>query len=387
MVHFAPSWEGAYFIGMTMFIASGAMLREINLLIAVAGLLIAVFVINVVGAYVAAHNVTVKRLMPDRVAAGETVSPRLTLQPRRRWFVDPALRVTEMWRRIAPLPDRERSQYRLPPVKLSADKECVAGYHFAIRSRGIYRVGRTRVSSRFPFGLFRCTVAVDAVAELIVVPAAVPLPADWLSPSRATGRATARHSPRHGAMEGEFYGMRDWRPGDSRRWIHWRTSARRGEITVKQFERQMEQDLTVLVETRGPHAERALEVAAAILAQRRRLDRGRLAFAATTDPDQLVAATIHGKGFLRLLRWLAALPLTEKDGMPELLMRTLKRRPQRGAILVLAAGEIHLDDEERFPGLSRDPDFATRRRRIRVVNVVSLGLHEGGSRRSDSAVE
>ena len=37
-------------------------------------------------------------------------------------------------------------------------------------------------------------------------------------------------------------------PGDSPRWIHWRTSARAGELMVKEFEQQNEQDLAILID-------------------------------------------------------------------------------------------------------------------------------------------
>jgi uncharacterized protein (DUF58 family) len=42
--------------------------------------------------------------------------------------------------------------------------------------------------------------------------------------------------------------MREYRAGDSPRWIHWRTSARIGKPMVKEFEQQNEQDLAILID-------------------------------------------------------------------------------------------------------------------------------------------
>ena len=56
-----------------------------------------------------------------------------------------------------------------------------------------------------------------------------------------------RQGQRHdsSAQQVEYHGLRDYRSGDSPRWIHWRTSARRGELMVKEFEHQNEQDLAI----------------------------------------------------------------------------------------------------------------------------------------------
>src|SRR5262249_44689783 len=50
------------------------------------------------------------------------------------------------------------------------------------------------------------------------------------------------------AQQQEYHGLRDYRPGDSPRWIHWRTSARVGMPMVKEFEQQDEPELAVLLD-------------------------------------------------------------------------------------------------------------------------------------------
>ena len=66
----------------------------------------------------------------------------------------------------------------------------------------------------------------------------------------------AKRGRRHDrtARQQEYHGLRDYRPGDSPRWIHWRTTARVGEPMVKEFEQQTEQDLAVLLDPWLPRA-------------------------------------------------------------------------------------------------------------------------------------
>ena len=70
----------------------------------------------------------------------------------------------------------------------------------------------------------------------------------------------ARVAPKAGLHEAEFYGLRPWATGDSRRWIHWRTTARLGELSVRQFERQQRQQMCVLLDLHLPQTNRKNEV-------------------------------------------------------------------------------------------------------------------------------
>jgi uncharacterized protein (DUF58 family) len=59
------------------------------------------------------------------------------------------------------------------------------------------------------------------------------------------GRAKQR-ARRHPAAQADLHGLRAFRSGDSPRWVHWPTTARRGELMVREFE-EMPTDSLVLV--------------------------------------------------------------------------------------------------------------------------------------------
>ena len=75
-----------------------------------------------------------------------------------------------------------------------------------------------------------------------------------------------RQGQRHdsSAQQVEYHGLRGYRAGDSPRWIHWRTSARRGELMVKEFEHQNEQDLAILMDPWLPRIKAGAEQREAI---------------------------------------------------------------------------------------------------------------------------
>src|SRR5262249_31366094 len=69
----------------------------------------------------------------------------------------------------------------------------------------------------------------------------------------------SRRGQRHdrSAQQMEYHGLRDYRPGDSQRWIHWRTSAPRGGLMGKEFEGPNERGLASLIEPWLPRSKTA----------------------------------------------------------------------------------------------------------------------------------
>jgi uncharacterized protein (DUF58 family) len=65
---------------------------------------------------------------------------------------------------------------------------------------------------------------------------------------RVEQQGLSRAIARAGVNEGEFFGLRQWHTGDSQRWIHWRTTARLGELSVRQFEQQQRMHAVVVLD-------------------------------------------------------------------------------------------------------------------------------------------
>ncbi|MFW5709348.1 MAG: DUF58 domain-containing protein [Chloroflexota bacterium] len=101
-------------------------------------------------------------------------------------------------------------------------------------ARGEFRLGPMTLSSGDPFGLFNSERHLNASSRLIVYPrilrlSHVDLPIGMLSGGEAQRR-------RSHYVTTNAAGVRDYVPGDSFNRIHWRTSARKDRLIVKEFE-------------------------------------------------------------------------------------------------------------------------------------------------------
>lgn len=122
-------------------------------------------------------------------------------------------------------------------------------YELSGAVRGRYTVGPVSVQLVDPFGLCRATRQFSTTDSLTVVPATVTLPAiplggDWSGLGEARARAVAS------AGEDDVI-PREYRTGDELRRVHWKSTARSGQLMVRREEQPWRTRATVFLDTRA----------------------------------------------------------------------------------------------------------------------------------------
>lgn len=114
------------------------------------------------------------------------------------------------------------------------------------RRRGIIVLGPVRSVRGDPFGLFRQEKRWTDPLELYVHPRTVVLDARKSGFLRDIEGVTTQDLS---SSDVSFHALRDYVPGDDRRAIHWRTTARLGRLIVRQFEETRRSHLLVALST------------------------------------------------------------------------------------------------------------------------------------------
>jgi len=122
--------------------------------------------------------------------------------------------------------------------------------------RGNYSLEPLVARCLYPFGLIHWRKPIGPAESWVVLPALGRLDVaafrHWLERmARAEGRLRRAAQPSM-IHQDDLHGLRPFRPGDSPRWIHWRTSARRNEKMVREFERTPGQHLILIVDPGAP---------------------------------------------------------------------------------------------------------------------------------------
>ena len=121
-------------------------------------------------------------------------------------------------------------------IRLKPNEETRVFIELIPLRRGVIRLHDLRALLPDPFGLFQNCVKVSAPpATLTVLPRRFPIPA-FQMPGAAAFKVSGETNTNRIGNSGEFVGLRDYRPGDPLRQIHWKSWARAGRPIVKELE-------------------------------------------------------------------------------------------------------------------------------------------------------
>ncbi|MBI5304699.1 MAG: DUF58 domain-containing protein [Chloroflexi bacterium] len=112
--------------------------------------------------------------------------------------------------------------------------------------RGAYTLGPTTIRAGDPFGIYQVTLDLCATQSMLVLPPVVPLPGIQIAPGGRIGEGHLRRTAIERAVNAAA--VREYQPGDSVNAIHWRTSARRDDLFVRQFDHTPSGDWWVVLD-------------------------------------------------------------------------------------------------------------------------------------------
>ena len=151
------------------------------------------------------------------------------------------IQVTE----TCPLAAPEQREHRLYLPIVPTRQPLVYQYEVLLDRRGVYQFPPMEFKTGFPFGFFRRARTLELPTQALVYPEMrsirrFPLFERQLAAQQISTRAG------HG---GEVIGVRPFRSGDSPRHVHWRSTARVGQLMSKEFADEQQPTLTLLLDT------------------------------------------------------------------------------------------------------------------------------------------
>jgi uncharacterized protein (DUF58 family) len=241
-----PTRAGWSFFGITFGVGFAALNTGNNLLYLVLSLMLAFLVLSGALSESALRGIAVRRRVPHELYARTPCTVGLEISNRQRRVPAFAILVEDLVRADG---GETRVAGRTFALRVPPGDSVTRAYRFAAERRGDLPFEGFLVYTRFPFGLFSKSLALEAPETALVYPEVEPVPA-----LRELGSAGRPGDARAGGRgSGPLAsGLRDWAPGDPLRRIHWRASLRRGGLLTREVEREENTEVEVQLSTVRP---------------------------------------------------------------------------------------------------------------------------------------
>ncbi len=390
--------EGWYYLLITAIVFIGAIAKEINLLLLLSGMMMGLLFFHWQVLFVSLSGVKLNGKAPQAVCAGDLLAVSLQLNNTRAHFGSWAIKVEDQIEREPGgsgfSPGQGRRHYRHnhdEPITTGVLFPCVppgqersGAYRGRLVERGRYRLGPLRISTRFPFGLFSRRLTVAESETIYVYPRLGRLTRRWLARHRQALAGADRRQRRPGP-EGDFYGVREWRGGDSLRLMHWRSSARTGKFVVRQFEQPHNRDATILLDLWLPEhpsdaqldsVELAVSFAATVLADLCRQGGGKVNLGVLDGKPLCLGGPASAALLQNMMKTLAVLEPASDDRLAELIEHVLSDIAPGTEIVLISTRPVDLTDSKRFAAIWSNPALHSAIRRVRSIDASSHELEE-----------
>ncbi len=236
-----PTREGWWFTVATLVVGLAATNTGNNLMYLILGMMLSFMAVSGLLSEQTMRHLRLQREMPHRIYAGTPAAFGVRLGNRKRYLPSYALHVAE----ANPAGGFDSSCFFL---RVAPQGQEDWFYSLTFPERGLHYLPGLRLSTLFPFGLFVKMGRPLLADPVLIYPAVRPLAPDEI-PSALEAGWRERHRRGRGAG---LYNLRPYRPGDDPRLVHWKISARTGELILKETEEEDRPQVRLILEDPTP---------------------------------------------------------------------------------------------------------------------------------------
>ncbi len=239
-----------YFAGLLL-VALAALNTGNNLLFLILASLIALILMSGILSSISLSGVEMRLTLPEHIFAGQSVRAFVELENQKLTLPSFSLRVEAVQEKGAPasailekpvyfpyLPRQERLQQSVP---------------MTFQRRGLYRQDAFRIVTRFPFGFLQKARRLDLKTEALVYPSVEPT-AEYMEILAVLQGALESVTKGRGQ---DLYALRDYVHTDSARLVHWKATARSGSLMVREFTREEDSRVLLVLDPHSAAAEKS----------------------------------------------------------------------------------------------------------------------------------
>lgn len=214
-----PTKEGITFLGLSIFVGVAALNTGNNLLYLIFGMMLSFIAISGFMSMINLFRIDVRFVTPQNIFALTPISFNLFITNKKALLPSYSLSVEV---------DREKGFIAYLPAKVTKK----ANIRYFFKHRGWNEIPDIYISTSFPFGFFRKRVLTKTVNEDVLVYPKI----DKIDIEEPTfdQRSDEKQSVKTG-LGSDIRSIRTYRHGDNPKLIHWKSSAKIGELMIREL--------------------------------------------------------------------------------------------------------------------------------------------------------
>ncbi len=232
--------EGIVYIGIVFALALAAVNTGNNLLWMLLSCAMAGLLISGVLSRAVLRGIELKFDMPEHIFAEQPVVAELELRNEKQAWPSFSLRVVGENKKGAGQILTRPVFFPYIPRQSSARQKV----ELTFPHRGNYRQDAFGIRTRFPFGFFEKTRQVDSQMEIVVYPKVAPTDHFYEVLPLLSGEMASNFRGRGH----ELHSLRDYLSSDSARFVDWKVTARAGRLMVREFAREDERRVMLVLD-------------------------------------------------------------------------------------------------------------------------------------------
>ncbi|MDG2990836.1 DUF58 domain-containing protein [Candidatus Synechococcus calcipolaris G9] len=231
-----PGFGGALLMGLSFFLFAAAVNSMAGWLYVITGVMLALLMVAAITPPRVLKGLAISRLTPAPVHAGDRLSLSIIIE-------NPSGEGRQLLQVQDHVPKTLGTFLEQPPLGAIAELPCHGQYRcdytFTPEERGVFSWQRVSLRTAAPLGLFWCRRFWQIPMTVVVYPRILTLKTcpllDQLGQDQ-TQEWRDRQMHRQLSSDGLTRSLRPYRWGDPLRLVHWRTSARYGELRVRELD-------------------------------------------------------------------------------------------------------------------------------------------------------
>ncbi len=233
--------EGLGFIMILIGVGLGAINTGNNLLYLILAMCCSFIVVSGILSEMSLKKLSVKGEAPAYLYAREPGSLKLKLSNHKKWEPSYSIHIK---------PTQSRQPFTLEPEPyfffIPSGSTIEKPVILTAQKRGHFKIATCRLATRFPFGFFYKTKTIPLQLETVVFPAIHPVKPPDQSETGIEGEGIVQPKGE------ELHAVREFQPGDSLNSVHWKSSAKTGNLRVKEFQSHNLQSYTIFLALKNP---------------------------------------------------------------------------------------------------------------------------------------